>query len=775
MLTGRNTLPDFDSVSLPFKDALNELFDENSARNGQFEESFKLPLVDQAYYYELIKSVTQSKIYVSTAFRDDESEKDSSRKRAKCYRLLSQEEVVAKIWGMIVDRVDESADHVISEFIESLALESDFEAGFVHLWPKCCMGAFERQKHLVSEAFGALTGTFPFILDKIPGVQTIVDFADYRLAEAGLSVLGKKTDRMVVELFRILRVELNVLSKSDGSEDDNQARTNCLKTLLRIMSRCRLTVLKEQKLSLKKLYLSSLENMLDHVEIAVNQDYLKNVKLVMIREYKIFSCISRNLAVEVKKTIANHLIFSEKRLRDLFDLYALNLGLKEEFEFLKLAHETGARRREFYEVLASQVSSRFKFSFQKYRSADRILAFCESLYALEDPACHKFIKDGLKETFDGELKILEPLLKSLNVIIKHCYDSLRIGDHDAKLFAEGQRQKLRALFTILRDFDLSEPFFKLFLEKSFFRRVLLMGQEFLSFAAHPYNLEKTVLDEFDSVAALNGIFPQVSKLRDDLERTNSLRKGFERIRRDGVELIPMVFERKNVPSSFQQLPNHDIDLPPTLRQQWSRFHNFYLKSDSKSGLKPLTLQNSLHHLEVQTDFLLEDNSFLVLQLTLLQASVLEILNSRAEVSIALLESLLSVPAHQVDLTLQSFVDAGLLKELLGSYSVNEEFSADPKKVKNGRLKIVHRTVPKSHETRIDIAAPEPNNAEWVRDVLRASIVRSLKGCDGGMSFDELVRSVERIRSGFSLGEFKSALTESRELYTLQNNLYYYRS
>ncbi|CEP64718.1 cullin RTT101 LALA0_S13e01464g [Lachancea lanzarotensis] len=771
MPTGISGSHDFASVTLRLKDALAELLGEKAYSHKDTDGNLQLNAVDKAYYLELIKSITQSKLYVSTPSKED-GELDLSRKRAKFYRLLGQEELVAKIWEIATDCIDEAADHVISELIESMALESDFEAAFVQLWPECFSGIYRVQKMLITKALTPLTDTFPFLIDKIPGVQSIADFMDYRLVEAGLSVLGNKVARMVRETIETLRRDLK---KAFGAAKlgYSDARIESLKTLLRVMSQCRLIVIKEQKLSIQKAYIHSLESMLDKLEIEVNERYLTNVKRVIVEECEICCCIDRSLVLLVKKATASSLIFPEHRLRDLFNLFALEYGSKQEFDILKLTHVTSCRRQEFFDVLASEVTKRFKSSLQQLRSADQILSYCNSLYSLREPSCHQIIRASLRETFGGELKILEPFLKSLNVIIKRGYELLKTEDSGAKSYHETQSHKVKSLFSILRDFDLSEPFFKIFLEKGFLRRVLLMGQDYLKLAAHPYNIEKMVLDEFDSMSTLNEHFSQISKLRDDLDRSTLLLEGFNSKQRNEIELFPMIFERKNIPRSFQELPNYDIDLPPLLRQQWSQFHRFYLKSDSKSGLKPLTLQNSLHHLEIQTNFRLEDSSLLTLEVTLLQASVLEILNSQDRVTVPMLESYLHVPAYQIELTLQLFANSNLLKEVSGTYSVNGDFVADPRKVKNGRLRIVQRAANKPQSKKQVVTSSEPVNTEWVQDLLRASIVRCLKGRDGGTSFDELKRLVGTRNLGVSIGEFKSALAASQEYFTVKESLYYY--
>ncbi|SCV05168.1 LANO_0H01552g1_1 [Lachancea nothofagi CBS 11611] len=773
MLTGRNVIPDFESVSSPLKSALTELLSVRVINPKELRAQDVLSTAQRGYYYEIVKHLTQSKIYVSVNSKEG-TEDDVSRKKAKSYRLMSQEELVIKIWDIVADQIDQCADDVIADFIENLALEVDFEAGFVRLWPGCCLGKFKVQVKLITEAFSYLTNTFPFIFDRIPGVQSVTEFADYRLVESALSVLDNKIDRTVDEMIRTVRELATAKDETQGlaRDDEGAACSGCLQAFLRVMSKCNLIVMKEQRASVKRIYVKNLEIMLRNIKISFDKEFLNKLKSLVITEYEVASCISQSLPLEAKKTILNKLLFDADHLRSILTVYAFTPGFNREFESLKFAHFSANKSQQFYDILARETTDKFKASYLKQCNMSEILAFCESLYALEDPTCHKLIKRSLKEVFDGELRILEPLLKTLDSIIKNCYQLLISGQSKSEVQIENDKSKVHAVWTILNDFDLVEPFFELFFEKSFFRRVLLMGEDYLRFMDHSLNVEREVLENLELHRASRDFLPQLSKLRSDLKCTKLLNCGFNEKEISNVHLIPMIFERNNVPSTFQEISSNDITLPTTLQQIWNRFQSFYQKSDSKAGLKPLILQNALHHLEVQTDFKLEEGSFLILEVTLIQASVLEFFNTYADLTVAKLVKLLNVSVTQVNLALVAFVDVQLLKLSGGTFTVNADFKADPRKIKNGKFRVVNRSVPRP-PTRQGGPAVKTNTM-WVKELLRASIVRSLKGFQGRITFEELKLLVEKQNSGFSLGEFKTALSDCRDFYDFHDSRYSYK-
>ena len=131
MAIGQSYVADFDSVSLPLKNAFHSILN----RASQERAPSSLSLNERAFFYELMRRLANAKLYVQANANDQELN-NFSRKKAKSYKLLSQEELVVKIWNIIVDQLDECVDDVMANLIESFALESNLEMAFVRLWPQ---------------------------------------------------------------------------------------------------------------------------------------------------------------------------------------------------------------------------------------------------------------------------------------------------------------------------------------------------------------------------------------------------------------------------------------------------------------------------------------------------------------------------------------------------------------------------------------------------------------------------------------------------------------
>lgn len=461
-------------------------------------------------------------------------------------------------------------------------------------------------------------------------------------------------------------------------------------------------------------------------------------------------------------------------------MYGLRREFSAHFDTLKFAYRSANKCEEFYEMFANVISAHFRASYKKKGDIDDILLTCSNIYSIGDQRCHRLIKGSLKLTVGGELNLLEPMSKSLDSKAKNWYRLIQGERIISHTVIEDEKASVQAIWTILHDFDLTEPFFKLYYERFLFRRVLLMGMKYLKYMNHPDNVEKILMDLLELRQTSWEFLPQLKGLRSNLTETKNINDRFHSETTEHIMLVPMIFERKNVPSAFQDQSLGDLNISKPLQALWNNFTEFYARSEPKADKKLLTLQNTLHHLEVETNFKLDDGSYLVLELTLLQTSILELFNEHKELSSLEIGSYLNVSGATLEVALESFIEVGLLETSEEKLSINEKFHPDKRKVRNGHLRIVHRPSSKSsiqakeHRTSEDVVIVGTNSA-WVKDILRASIVRCLKSAACPLSFVDLNRTVSENHSGFSLGEFKTALSECVDFYSLHNGLYQYKA
>ncbi|CUS21074.1 LAQU0S02e05292g1_1 [Lachancea quebecensis] len=773
MQNGENLLT-FDTVSVSFKDAISKLLRRGSneklkALNG----SSLLSITDKIYYYETTRKLTKSKMY-APAVAEGATQDMVSRKKSKTFRLLSQEEVVIKIWHVVVEELDKSVDGIVSELAEKLTLESDLKAAFVRYWPSLCAGQFEIHVTLLAEALRFFAEDFPFIFNAFPGVHTIKEFADYRLAESVLSVLGKEAENALSEALREIRKKQCNCSEKGIQIAASQSGTEIeyLKNFIKTVGKCHLRFT-QYKRSLRVVYLDNLELVLSETNIEIDHCYLQNIKNFIIREDVIASLVSKNIHLETKKIILNRFLFSAGVLEDLLEIYALQRGFIHEFKMIKLAYNSDNRCNEFYASFANVIKKQFGISFQRHRTLDEILTFACSLYGLEDDKVPQLVKKGLELAVGGELKLIEPLVKSLDTKVKGCYRKLKEPQAANFQQAKNDYEIVLSLWRILETFDLLEPFFKLYMEKNLFRRIIIMGTDYLEYMNHPENLEKRFFDLLEARQSPWELVVQLKALRSNLIGTKKLLQDFQTSKLQHLQLAPMIFERKNVPASFHDFTLPELKIPKSLEALWQEFCAFYAESDPRSNKKLLVLQNMLHHLEVQTDFKLEDGSFLVLELTLLQASILDLFNEHEELTNQDIESHLCVATDILEPAMASFVNAGLLNIDSGAFSVNKEFKPDVKKIKGGLLKIFQKSTPKSSLKPLE-GGLEKKDAFWIKEVLRARIVGVLKASNVSLSYEQLKNAVEAECSGFSMGEFKTALAACEDFFSLNKEMYRYK-
>lgn len=764
----------FDVVSLQFRNAVDELLRRSFDKKLRtLDGPNLLSTTDRIFYYELSRRLARSKIYVPAA-TEVSGEDTTLRKKAKAFRLLSQEEVVIKIWHLIIEELDKSVDDVVSELAEKLTLESEPKAAFVRHWPSLCLGQFEVQVSLLAEVFHLFAENFSFIFNAFTGVHTIREFAEYRLVESALSVLGNEAEGALTKALTEIRKQYHNCDEEGArtAENYNRTGTECLKKFVEVVGKCHLRFTHHRK-SFRVFYLDNLEFVLSKTNMEIDKDYLENVKNLLIREDMIVNLISKSIHLETKKIILTKFLFSAGVLENLLEIYALQRGFVREFKMIKLAYNSDNRCNEFYASLANVIGIRFGNSFQRQRTLDEVLSYTCSLYDLEDDKVPQLVKRGLELAVDGELNLVEPLVKSLDSKVKGCYKRLKEPQSVGLQQAKKDYEIFLSLWRILESFDLLEPFFKLYMERSLFRRMIIMGTEYLTYMNHPENLEKRFFDLLEARQSHWELVTQLKALRSNLIDTQKLFQGFETQELQNVQLAPMIFERKNVPASFHDFTFPELKIPRSLDALWQKFCAFYAESDPRSTKKPLVLQNMLHHLEVQTNFKLEDGRPLMLELTLLQASILDLFNESGELTVRDIETELGIAANILEPALTSFISAGLLNTDGGSFIVNEEFKPDIKKMKDGRLKIFHKAAPKA-ALKPPEDGLEKKDTSWIKEVLRARIVRVLKTSSASLSFEQLKTAVEKEKSGFSMGEFKTALAECKDFYSLNKELYQYK-
>ena len=283
----------------------------------------------------------------------------------------------------------------------------------------------------------------------------------------------------------------------------------------------------------------------------------------------------------------------------------------------------------------------------------------------------------------------------------------------------------------------------------------------------------------------------------DLHKTNSNLKNF----------YPLILPQLDIPEMYQRINDENslknIRLPGKIREMWEKFEKDYkeviLKNGEHKVVHPLY---GLQYCSVETPFMREDGTPLLLELTLYQTCVLNEFNEADKISFRDLVERLQMDGANVKGILNSFLNVGVIKMNKDkTFSVNEEFKADERKMKNGTLRVaMGKRLRKPLGESSHAVTDNGNNEEgmkdsenregrseewneghheglssvWKREVIKACIVRTVKshvGRDEGISEEDLLEEcLPQLLQGTSVGEFKDALTSAvRERYIKRNN------
>lgn len=265
-----------------------------------------------------------------------------------------------------------------------------------------------------------------------------------------------------------------------------------------------------------------------------------------------------------------------------------------------------------------------------------------------------------------------------------------------------------------------------------------------------------------------------------------------------VEFYPLILPQSDIPEIYQRINDesslNDVRLPTKIREMWRKFEKNYkdviLMNGEHKVMHPLY---GLQYCSVETPFLRENGEPLILELTLYQTCVLNEFNKVDQVSFKQLVERLQIDGNNMKAILNSFLNIGLIKMNKDkTFSVNEMFKAEERKIKKDVLRVVmgKRTKKPSRksnnakencaessfsgqedETRQENIGRESEDLTsghhegpsfvWRREVIKACIVRTVKShihnVEGISEKDLMHECLPQLLQGTSVGEFQSAL------------------
>ncbi|KAL3232734.1 Uncharacterized protein RNJ44_04650 [Nakaseomyces bracarensis] len=384
----------------------------------------------------------------------------------------------------------------------------------------------------------------------------------------------------------------------------------------------------------------------------------------------------------------------------------------------------------------------------------------------------KILMDELSACYHGTLQMYESFEKLLELKIRKYNKShekaIESGlNYNIRDDLMKNRFHDRCLFLLPSALKFESSFLKLHQQK-LFRRAIMQGPEIYEtisdFSYLEMNVMYTLISMYEKTDEMHGLYDLYLSLRRSYLFCQDYKK------KEDQDVVPLIIDKRNVPVVFQKEPNEDLILPQQLQEQWENLHNFFYSNTSSADVKSLVPIYSLQHCDVVTPFsnINSNGEKLILNLSIYQTCVLNLFNDKDDLAIEQICEKTGLKLDTVLQVLESFEAPKLITKSDSRYHINMQFQADPKKIKDGKLRIpmvvshkkgnVRRSTPPTSSTETsstDTRRPhsEGYSSLWRQELIKAAIVRNLKLNE--LTRDELYQLL--LPHGTSIGEFNDAL------------------
>lgn len=328
---------------------------------------------------------------------------------------------------------------------------------------------------------------------------------------------------------------------------------------------------------------------------------------------------------------------------------------------------------------------------------------------------------------------------------------------------------------------LQDMFFKVFssinfgqmgdksLMRSIETQLLRNGQNFLSLISVNDNFV------FNLMERLYNFYPEThgfKKALREVARVNLLATVDPQVRTESVMDFSMIFLDRNIFGNLVPIgdDDEDITLPNKLKEQWRILHDFYTVRNQAGQLKNIKPAYYLQRCEVTCPFSVNGDKpgTYNFDITVYQACVLGQFNKVDEMNFTELCRVTNIPQHILQSILKSFVAAGLMIKKGSSVRLNDQYEPDMSKIKGDTIYIPMGkiTTRKSSVTNSSSTSRTSSNSakhseglasQWKSELLKAAIIRILKGANETYDHARLYQAVQGQIVGTSVGEFAEAL------------------
>lgn len=457
-----------------------------------------------------------------------------------------------------------------------------------------------------------------------------------------------------------------------------------------------------------------------------------------------------------------------KKYENRLEIADENLELRKDdaHYMLRKFYNNNGSSDNYYSYITKFIHRKLKTAKESKSSLENIFIQATNLAMLFyfDRKVLKLIMEELCECFSGSLQMYESFEKLLEMKIR------KYNRNHEKAIEAGSEYKIRedlaknkfhdrCLFILPSALKFESSFLKLHQQK-LFRRAIMQGPEIYETISDFSYLEMNVL------YALISLYEKTDEMHALYDLYLSLRKSYlflqDYKKENNQHVVPLIIDKRNVPTVFQKEANEALILPQELQQQWEDIHRFFKENTASSDAKTLVPVYSLQHCDVETPFLLENRKKLVLNLSIYQTCVLDLFNEDEIVTVEMACTRTGLKPDTIMQVIQSFESARLVVSTGAGFCINNEFQPDPKRVKDGKLRIpmVAQRAPSSSDTTTSGASTRPHSegysSLWRQELIKAAIARNLKAAPE-LSQDELFSTLST--QGASVGEFKDAVAK----------------
>lgn len=674
------------------------------------------------------------------------------------------------IWSELRDKVQSFCAIFVDHYLDEPGNGEDYIRTLVSKWSKF-HGNYRYFIDNISPFLDYVVLNYPPVTKEVTRELTINDFLEVYLINL-LRLRLATSFRPFLEAF-----------VSSQRETPNLVRADLeVHTPLTLMYRYRISV--DEDLSLKEFYFHNVSLWANgSIHIPIDLAYCESLKKVLTRNALITGTISAILISEANEIVLRATLTRQDTLCKII------VVLKDSFEL----HSA--------EAVCPEIASQLNIIFETFESRSMLEDLSSAYLHVTKSALERASNEGLEEALKEACKLVllanksEELLKAtLLEILSFFGGSVGLMDRYLRICELAIRKNGREgiehnavppnydnELSILVPVILRIPAKVLDLySRSLFRRYVLRGPTVADSIRSNCYLEHHLFKLFERLYGLTPEYDRLQSLVTEVLTSSHLSHRFAAEPSASRQpMIPLILEKSKVPHVFQENANTNVTLlTEEMQRSWDELERFYRRVDKRAEFKKLYLIEHLQHFEVETGFFLSNGKPLVLDLSSPQVQVLSLFNEADSLKYDKILREARLGESIIQEVLRSFVKIGLFLSSGDTYFVNDSFSADEYKIRNGLLR-VRMGFPDAKDTSLK----KMNNAlhlegqlsYWKQELIMACITRSLKGESRGLKANDLYAKVRSQINGTSVGEFKDALkkTVDDKIITKWRNYYRY--